>query len=207
MLYGLPPHSVIYKINTAIYTPKDLEGKKIGAAAGDSVCRVFPAFAQIAGFDIDKVQFETIGYEVYNAELLSGRIDGLAEYYAAKPNYDAAAKENGIPTGHSLSSPIMVSTSTPMVSWSRSRSSRITQTCCAISYWASIEDLNYPYKNPDEAVDIMMKYAPTLDRDVVKAQFLLDKPAVLTPDVLANGYGHIDSDKMQRTVQHHGPGV
>jgi hypothetical protein len=43
-------------------------------------------------------------------------------------------------------------------------------------------------------------YAPTLDRDVVMAQFLLDKPAVLNADVLANGYGHIDAEKMQRTI-------
>jgi hypothetical protein len=32
------------------------------------------------------------------------------------------------------------------------------------------------------------------------AQFLLDKPAVLNADVLANGYGHIDAEKMQRTI-------
>ena len=58
----------------------------------------------------------------------------------------------------------------------------------------------YAYENPDEAVDIMLKYAPTLERDVIEAQFLLDKPAVLNEDVLANGYGHIDTDKMQRTI-------
>ncbi|MFO7632202.1 MAG: ABC transporter substrate-binding protein [Caldilinea sp.] len=99
MVLGLPPHAVIYKMDTPINTPQDLEGKKIGAAAGDTVRRVFPAFAQIAGFDIDQVQFETIGYEIYNAELLSGRIDGLAEYYGAKPNYDAVAQENDIELG------------------------------------------------------------------------------------------------------------
>lgn len=45
---------MIYKMETPINTPQDLEGKKIGAAAGDSVRRVFPALAQIAGFDIPK---------------------------------------------------------------------------------------------------------------------------------------------------------
>lgn len=199
MLYGLPPHSVIYKMDTPINTPKDLEGKKIGAAAGDSVRRVFPAFAQIAGFDIDKVQFETIGYEVYNAELLSGRIDGLAEYYAAKPNYDAAAKENGIELGilkfadHGLdiySNGFLVQESDIA-----DKPELLRKFLLGV-----YQGFDYAYKNPDEAVDIMMKYAPTLDREVVKAQFLLDKPAVLNPDVLANGYGHIDSEKMQRTV-------
>ncbi|GIV69798.1 ABC transporter substrate-binding protein [Caldilinea sp.] len=199
MVLGLPPHSVIYKMDTPINTPKDLEGKKIGAAAGDSVRRVFPAFAQIAGFDINQVQFETIGYEVYSASLLSGRIDGLAEYYAAKPNYDAAAAENGIELG------ILKFADYGLDIYSNGflvQESLIAQNPELVrSFLLGVyRGFDYAYQNPEEAVDIMMKYAPTLDRDVVMAQFLLDKPAVLNDDVLANGYGHIDVEKMQRTI-------
>lgn len=199
MVLGLPPHSVIYKMDTPINTPKDLEGKKIGAAAGDSVRRVFPAFAQIAGFDINQVQFETIGYEVYSASLLSGRIDGLAEYYAAKPNYDAAAAENGIELG------ILKFADYGLDIYSNGflvQESLIAQNPELVRsfLFGVYRGFDYAYQNPEEAVDIMMKYAPTLDRDVVMAQFLLDKPAVLNDDVLANGYGHIDIEKMQRTI-------
>lgn len=199
MVLGLPPHAVIYKMDTPINIPKDLEGKKIGAAAGDSVRRVFPAFAQIAGFDIDQVQFETIGYEVYSASLLSGRIDGLAEYYAAKPNYDAAAAENGIELG------ILKFADYGLDIYSNGflvQESLIAENPDLVrSFLLGVyRGFDYAYQNPEEAVDIMMKYAPTLDRDVVMAQFLLDKPAVLNADVLTNGYGHIDADKMQRTI-------
>jgi NitT/TauT family transport system substrate-binding protein len=199
MVLGLPPHSVIYKMDTPIDTPQDLEGKTIGAAAGDSVRRVFPAFAQIAGFDIDQVQFETIGYEVYNASLLAGRIDGLAEYYAAKPNYDAAAAENGIELG------ILKFADYGLDVYSNGflvQESLIAENPELLrSFLLGVyKGFDYAYQNPEEAVDIMMKYAPTLDRDVVMAQFLLDKPAVLNTDVLANGYGHIDADKMHRTI-------
>jgi NitT/TauT family transport system substrate-binding protein len=199
MVLGLPPHAVIYNMDTPIATPQDLEGKKIGAAAGDSVRRVFPAFAQIAGFDSDLVQFETIGYEIYNAELLSGRIDGLAEYYAAKPNYDAVAAENGIELG------ILKFADFGLDVYSNGflvQESLIADNPEMLRNFllGVYRGFDYAYQNPEEAVDIMMKYAPTLDRDVVMAQFLLDKPAVLTADVLANGYGHIDADKMQRTI-------
>lgn len=199
MVLGLPPHAVIYRMDTPIATPQDLEGKTIGAAAGDSVRRVFPAFAQLAGFDIDKVQFETIGYEVYNASLLSGRIDGLAEYYAAKPNYDAAAAESGIELG------ILKFADNGLDIYSNGflvQESLLTENPDLLrSFLRGVfRGFDYAYQNPEEAVDIMMKYAPTLDRDVVMAQFLLDKPAVLNADVLSNGYGHIDADKMQRTI-------
>ena len=199
MVLGLPPHAVIYKMETPINSPKDLEGKKIGAAAGDSVRRVFPAFAQLAGFDIDKVQFETIGYEIYNAELLSGRIDGLAEYYAAKPNYDAAAAENGIELG------ILKFADYGLDVYSNGflvQESLVAENPDLLRNFllGVYQGFDYAYQNPEEAVDIMMEYAPTLDRDVVMAQFLLDKPAVLNADVLANGYGHIDAEKMQRTI-------
>jgi NitT/TauT family transport system substrate-binding protein len=186
-------------MDTPIETPQDLEGKTIGAAAGDSVRRVFPAFAQIAGFDINQVQFETIGYEAYNASLLSGRIDGLAEYYAAKPNYDAAAAENGIELG------ILKFADYGLDIYSNGflvQESLIAENPALVRsfLFGVFRGFDYAYQNPEEAVDIMMKYAPTLDRDVVMAQFLLDKPAVLNADVLANGYGHIDADKMQRTI-------
>jgi NitT/TauT family transport system substrate-binding protein len=199
MVLGLPPHAVIYKMETPINSPQDLEGKKIGAAAGDSVRRVFPAFAKLAGFDIDKVQFETIGYEIYNAELLSGRIDGLAEYYAAKPNYDAAAAENDIELG------ILKFADYGLGVYSNGflvQESLIAENPDLLrSFLLGVyQGFDYAYQNPEEAVDIMMEYAPTLDRDVVMAQFLLDKPAVLNADVLANGYGHIDAEKMQRTI-------
>lgn len=199
MLLGLPPHAVIYKMDQPLSKPADLEGKKIGAAAGDSVRRVFPAFAKIAGFDINKVQFETIGYEVYNAELLSGRIDGLAEYYAAKPNYDKAAKENGIELG------ILKFSDFGLDIYSNgflAKESFIAEhPDQARAFLKGVyRGFAYAYQNVDESVDIFLKHEPTLDREVVKQQFLLDKPAVLNKDVLANGYGHIDTKKMQTTI-------
>jgi NitT/TauT family transport system substrate-binding protein len=199
MLLGLPPHAVIYKMDQPLTKPADFEGKKIGAAAGDSVRRVFPAFAKTAGFDINKVQFETIGYEIYSAELLSGRIDGLAEYYAAKPNYDKAAKENGLELG------ILKFSDFGLDIYSNgflAKESFIAQNPDQVRAFLKgvYRGFAYAYKNVDESVDIFLKHEPTLDREVVKQQFLLDKPAVLNKDVLANGYGHIDTKKMQTTI-------
>ncbi|HMQ53798.1 MAG TPA: ABC transporter substrate-binding protein [Anaerolineae bacterium] len=199
MVLGLPPHAVIYQMDQPIDSPVDLEGKKIGAAAGDSVRRVFPAFAKIAGFDVEKVEFVTIGYEIYSAELLSGRINGLAEYYAAKPNYDRTANENDVELG------ILKFSDYGFDIYSNgflAKESFVTENPETVKAFLKgvYRGFAYAYENPDESVDIMLKYAPTLERDVIKEQFLLDKPAVLNADVLANGYGYIDADKMQHTI-------
>jgi NitT/TauT family transport system substrate-binding protein len=163
------------------------------------VRRVFPAFAEIAGFDIDQVEFVTIGYEVYSAELLSRRIDGLAEYYAAKPNYDRTAEENDMELG------ILKFSDYGLDIYSNGflvKESFIAENPDVIRAFLKgvYRGFAYAYENVDESVDIMLKYAPTLERDVIEAQFLLDKPAVLNEDVLANGYGYIGADKMQRTI-------
>lgn len=199
MVLGLPPHAVIFPSDKPIATPKDLEGKKIGAAAGDSVRRVFPAFAKLAGFDINKVEFITIGYEAYASQLLSGQIDGLAEYYAAKPNYDAAAAKNNMELGilkfsdHGLD--IYSNGFMAKESYIKDNPEIIRKFLKGV-----YKGFAYAYEHEDEAVDALLKREPTLDRAVAKAQFLLDKDAVLTADVLANGYGHIELAKMQNTI-------
>ncbi|MCS6848108.1 MAG: ABC transporter substrate-binding protein [Anaerolineae bacterium] len=200
MVLGLPPYAVIYPMDKPIATPADLEGKKIGAAAGDSVRRVFPAFAKIAGFDVGKVEFITIGYEAYASQLLSRQIDGLAEYYAAKPNYDAAAKENNIQLG------ILKFSDYGLDIYSNgflAKESYIKENPDIIRKFlrGAYRGFAYAYQHEDEAVDALLKREPTLNREVAKAQFLLDKDAVLNPDVLANGYGYIDPAKMQKTIE------
>lgn len=200
MVLGLPPYAVIYPEDKPIATPKDLEGKKIGAAAGDSVRRAFPAFAKIAGFDVGKVEFVTIGYEAYASQLLSRQIDGLAEYYAAKPNYDAVAQENNLRLG------ILKFSDYGLDIYSNgflAKESYIRENPDIIRKFlrGAYRGFAYAYQHQDEAVDALLKREPTLNREVAKAQFLLDKDAVLNPDVLANGYGHIDPAKMQRTIE------
>jgi NitT/TauT family transport system substrate-binding protein len=199
MVLSLPPHAVIYLKDRQILRPLDLEGKRIGAAAGDSVRRVFPAFARIAGFDINKVEFVTIGYEAYASQLLSKQIDALAEYYAAKPGYDMIANQNGIELD------ILKFSDFGFNIYSNgflAKESYISDNPDVIRKFLRgvYRGFAYAYLNEDEAVDALLKREPALDRSVAKKQFLLDKDSVLVPDVIANGYGYIDYRKMQDTI-------
>lgn len=199
MILSRTPAAVIYRMDKALTKPAELEGKKIGAAAGDAVRRVFPAFAKVAGFDINKVEFVTIGYEVYAAQLLSGQIDALAEYNVAKPLYDKAAAENGLELGvmnfadyglDVYSNGILVTEQ--LIAEKPDMLRKFLK--------GLYRGFAYAYDNIDEAVDIMLKYEPNLDKAVVKAQLLLDKESVLVPDVLEHGYGYISAEKMKSTL-------
>jgi NitT/TauT family transport system substrate-binding protein len=200
MLLSQSPAAVFYNVETnPIEAPEDLEGMVIGAAAGDAVRRVFPAFADITGIDMDSVTFETIGYEIYAAQLLSGQINALAEYDVAKPNYDNAAAESDIELGVLKFSDFGFDV----------YSNGFLATEALIDEQPEVIEaflrgvyrgFNYAYENPDEAVDIMLSYESTLNPDVIRAQFLLDRGNILVDDVIENGWGYIDAEKMANTI-------
>lgn len=200
MILSQSPAAVFFNSETTpISSPADLEGKVIGAAAGDAVRRVFPAFAEIAGIDADAVTFETIGYEVYAAQLLSGQIDALAEYDVTKPNYDLAAEESGITLGVLKFSDFGFDVYSNGILAPESLIAEQPEMIAAFLR-GLYRGFSYAYENPDEAVEIMMGYEPTLNPDVVRAQFLLDRQNILVSDVIENGWGYIDAEKMASTI-------
>ena len=51
MVYNNPPFSIVSRKSRGIAAPKDLEGKKLGAPAGDGTFAQWPVFVQANGID------------------------------------------------------------------------------------------------------------------------------------------------------------
>lgn len=60
-VYNKPPFTVAVLTESDIYTPKDLEGRKLGGAANDGALKLFPAFASVA--DIDTSDIEILNFQ------------------------------------------------------------------------------------------------------------------------------------------------
>ena len=56
VMYNQPPFTIAVRADSAIKTPKDLEGKTLGGAAGDGALKLFPAFCAIAKIDCSENQ-------------------------------------------------------------------------------------------------------------------------------------------------------
>ena len=79
-MYNVPPFCIAVRSDSAIRTPKDLEGKTLGAPASDGAFKLWPAFAQIAGVDASKVQIQNIAPNLREQMLIRGQVDGVFGY-------------------------------------------------------------------------------------------------------------------------------
>ncbi len=77
MVYNQPPFAVIGRKSRGITTPKDLEGKKLGAPAADGAFAQWPIFVKVNGIDASKVTIENVGFPVREPMLAAGQVDAI----------------------------------------------------------------------------------------------------------------------------------
>src|ERR1700693_869601 len=80
MVYNRPPFAVIGRKSRGINTPKDLEGKKIGAPMADAAYAQWPIFVQANGIDASKVTIENVGFPVREPMLAAGQVDAITGF-------------------------------------------------------------------------------------------------------------------------------
>ena len=74
------PFSVITFKDKGINDPKALEGRRIGAPAGDGPRKLFPLFAKEAGFNGESVTWETMEPKLRETFLLQGKVDAVSGF-------------------------------------------------------------------------------------------------------------------------------
>src|SRR5690606_33770371 len=77
MVYNRPSFAILGRRSRGIATPKDLEGKKLGAPAADSAYAYWPIFVQVNGIDASKVTIENVGVPVREPMLAAGQVDAI----------------------------------------------------------------------------------------------------------------------------------
>lgn len=80
MLYNKPPFAVVGRKSLGINTPKDLEGKKLGAPAADGAFAQWKIFVQANDIDASKVKIENIGFPVREPMLAAGQVDAITGF-------------------------------------------------------------------------------------------------------------------------------
>src|SRR5690606_26933649 len=78
MIYDVPTFSVVGRKSLGVTEdPKSLEGKKLGAPAGDGAFAQWPAFVDVAGIDTSGIALEGIGFPVREPMLAQGAVDAV----------------------------------------------------------------------------------------------------------------------------------
>ena len=180
------PCVVIVFDDSPIKSPKDLEGKKIGISAGSAVFQQWPAFCKGAGVDATKVEIDNVGPAGLAPTLINGTVDALGVFVASfvppleirgkKPlrifwfaDYGVTVVSNGIIAHDDLikSDPELMRAFVP----------------------ASIKGFLYGRQHPDEVIDVVKKYQPTVDPAITKRGLELSWETWVTPNTRGKPLG------------------
>jgi NitT/TauT family transport system substrate-binding protein len=201
MTYNKPAYAIITLKNRSITTPRDLEGKELGAPAADSAFAQWPIFAQVNNIDQSKVTILNIGFPVREPMLVSGKVDAItglsfSSYvnlvYAGVSRDDVVVLEmanfgvglygNGI-----MASPKFVAEKPDAV---------------RAFLRAYLKGLKDTVNDPAAAVDYVLKRNKlvTSHLELERLQMALHDN-ILTPEVRAQGFGSVDIARLDRAIE------
>jgi NitT/TauT family transport system substrate-binding protein len=185
--------SIISLEGAGITSPKDLEGKKVGAATGSVNQLLFPAYAKLAGIDASKIQWVNSQPAQLPALLAGGQVQALSTFLIGSKGIEKAAggkktvvlpysKYLGDLYGNGIVTTAKIAKENPDLA------RRFRE--------ASLKALKYTIEHPDEAAQILKKAQPAADVTAALGEITL-----MTPYVTSGGaLGTLDQQRVARAI-------
>lgn len=190
------PESVLSFAEKGIRKPKDVEGKTFAEASGAAIMVTWPAFAKLAGIDINKANHIPVEAAAKPAVFFSGQVDWVPGF---RPGFDEPIILRAQKEGKKLS----------FVRWEdygwkvygnglvthQDLLKRDPKTVASF-VGATMDGYAYAIEHPDEALDITLKANPELDRESARLSLLFAIDAVMTKVSKDRGLGYMEDDRM-----------
>jgi NitT/TauT family transport system substrate-binding protein len=200
MVYNRPPFAVVGRKSRGVFSPKDLEGKKLGAPAADGAYAQWPIFVQANGIDASKVTIENIGFPVREPMLAAGQVDAITGFsFSSFINL----KDRGVPV-EDIVVLLMADYGVNLYG-----NAIIVNPKFAAEHpdavkgflRAFVKGLKETVKSPASAVDSVLKRNDMAKKDVeIERLKIAIRDNIVTPEVKANGFGGIDSARFERAI-------
>ena len=201
MVYNKPPYAVVARKSRGITSPKDLEGKRIGAPPGEMASALWPAFAKLNGIDVAKVKVDTLAAAVREPMLAAGQIDAVTgTSFAAYLNL----KERGVPLDD-LVVLLMADYGLPLYG-----DAIIVNTAFAASnpeavkgfLRAYLKSLRETIRTPTRAVESVLKRNDSANKEIELERLRMAiRDNIVTEEVQANGLGGVDPERLARGIE------
>jgi NitT/TauT family transport system substrate-binding protein len=201
MVYDTPAFSIVTLKKNGIAKPKDLEGKVLGAPAGDGAWAQWPIFVQANQIDAAKVKVENIGFPVREPMLAQGKVDAITGFWFSS---FMNLKAQGIPDNE-----IVV---LHMRDWgldlygngiiANPDFMRFNPKAVQGFVRGTIRGIQETIRDPDAAIESVMKRNQIAKRDVELERLKLSlQRNFVTPDVKKNGVGGVDVKRLERSIE------
>lgn len=191
--------AVYYRKASGIKTPRDLEGKSMGAATGESHLMLYPVFAKKAAFDGSKVQFVTMTSPAKIPSLMAGKIDAMMTFVTEEPTIASAGVKANAEWGRFLFADYGVENySIGLIASDALMKSNPALVRKFVN--ATMAGYALAVANPDKAADAFVKNFPETTRDLVLAQWKIVAGQLVTDVAKQKGLGYMTEAKMGATI-------
>jgi len=194
MVFDKTPMTFFSRSDAPLLKPADLEGKTVGAPAGDSQRLAFPAFARLNKIDPNKVTWVNIEPTAKQAAIAEKRVDGVADYTTGLPFYDKAmggpgkvARMPWADFGFDLYAMSIMAGEKTMADKPKQLKAFLEASYMG---WRDV------MANPKEALEIYKKRVPEIDVAIIEANMMLGFDLMRTKAYADSGIGYIDEKKM-----------
>jgi NitT/TauT family transport system substrate-binding protein len=200
MVYNKPAFSIVGRKSRGVSSPKDLEGKKLGAPPPDGAYAQWPIFTQANGIDASKVTIVNVGFPVREPMLASGEVDAITGFsFSSYINL----KDRGVPASD-ITVLLMADYGVNLYGNTIIVNPKFAaEKPEAVKGFirALIKGLQETVKNPAASVDSVLKRNDVAKKDVEleRLQIAL-KENILTTEVKQNGYGAVDMARLDKSI-------
>lgn len=200
MVYNKPPFAIVGRKSLGVAGPKDLEGKTLGAPAPDGAYAQWPIFVEANGIDADSVSIENVGFPVREPMLASRQVDAITGFsFSSFINL----KANGVPVDdiavllmadHGVN--LYGNTIIVSPAFAEANPDAVKGFLKALN-----KGIKEAAADPEAAISYVTEANAIVDRDteLERLQMALDQN-VLTDEVMANGLGAIDPERLGNAI-------
>lgn len=201
VVYVRAPHSLVTLRGRGISEPKDLEGKRLGAPAGDAARRMFPVFARSVGVDSTKVEWVTMDIPLREPMLARGEVDAVTGFYTTIVlnllNLNISEADIVV-FKYSDYLPIVGNGVIVNEDFLKRNPEAVRRFLRAL-----IRAIKYTIENPDEALEYVFKRDPTLNREVEKKRLRMVLEELINVRGITDKYGvgYVPLEVIQENIE------
>ncbi|BBP43881.1 ABC transporter substrate-binding protein [Thiosulfativibrio zosterae] len=201
MVYDKPPFAIIGSKQTGVNTPKDLEGKVLGAPAPDGAYAQWKAFTQVAGIDASKVKIDNVSFAVRESMLVQKRVDAIAGFsfssFLNLKKIGMAPEDIHVMLMADYGLKLYGNTLLVNPAFAEAHPDLVKGFVAA-----TIKGWQYTAAHPEESVKYVLERNKIANEAVETERLKMClKDNVVTDNVKANGFGGIDYGRMDEAIE------
>lgn len=199
---GYVATTIMWREETPIKNLKDLEGKSLAVSPGQAQWFLMPAFSRLNNIDFKSIKIQETAPALQPAALVAKKVDFILMFRASN---DEVAELAAAKQGMKLKRVYMKDNGLNIYGSSlivRDDDVKSRPEMVRAYVEGTMDGLRYAREHQDEAIEMLLKQKPELDRELTRVQL---KNAVeevfIPPESLQSGFGYMKPDIMDKTVK------